>query len=160
MRHIEKLKKIFTCCGKECSADTNGQALDQLVTLAENGELGGGVDVLTVLNNLKVSCVSIPTSTTPQLKRVYAPSDTLFKDCYMVIFAPGHEPIILDNIRYIGGTKQTLVPETSVGSGAYIYQMTYTVNSDASYIDFEITVTTCNASLGNGVAFVCCKKEL
>lgn len=42
MRHIEKLKKIFTCCGKECSADTNGAALDELLTLAENGELGGG----------------------------------------------------------------------------------------------------------------------
>ena len=42
MRHIEKFKKIFACCGKECTADTNGQALDQLVTLAENGELGGG----------------------------------------------------------------------------------------------------------------------
>ena len=40
MRHIEKLKKIFTCCGKECSAETNGAALDELLTLAENGELG------------------------------------------------------------------------------------------------------------------------
>lgn len=42
MRHIEKLKKIFAACGKECSADTNGAALDELLTLAENGELGGG----------------------------------------------------------------------------------------------------------------------
>lgn len=42
MRHIEKFKKIFACCGKECTANTNGQALDQLVTLAENGELGSG----------------------------------------------------------------------------------------------------------------------
>lgn len=46
-RHIEKLKKIFTCCGKTCSADTNGKALDELVTLAENGELGGGSANLT-----------------------------------------------------------------------------------------------------------------
>lgn len=42
MRHIEKLKKIFSCCGKTCVKNTNGEALDELLTLAENGELGGG----------------------------------------------------------------------------------------------------------------------
>lgn len=42
MRHIEKLKKIFSCCGKTCVKNTNGKALDELLTLAENGELGGG----------------------------------------------------------------------------------------------------------------------
>lgn len=50
MRHIEKLKKIFAACDKECSADTNGQALDELVTLAENGELGGNMIVDSVLD--------------------------------------------------------------------------------------------------------------
>lgn len=39
MRHIEKLKKIFSCCGKDCSKNTNGEALNELVTMAENGEL-------------------------------------------------------------------------------------------------------------------------
>lgn len=48
MRHIEKLKKIFTCCGKECDSSTNGEALDHLLELAEAGELGssGGSDNL------------------------------------------------------------------------------------------------------------------
>jgi hypothetical protein len=41
-RNINKLKKIFSCCGKKCSASTNGEALDELVRMAENGELGGG----------------------------------------------------------------------------------------------------------------------
>ena len=42
MRTIEKLKKIFTCCGKQCNADTNGKIIDNLLTVAENGELGSG----------------------------------------------------------------------------------------------------------------------
>lgn len=41
MRHLEKLKKIFTCCGKECNSSTNGEALNHLLELAEAGELGG-----------------------------------------------------------------------------------------------------------------------
>lgn len=49
MRHIEKLKKIFSCCGKTCVKNTNGKALDELLTLAENGELGGGVEAHTKL---------------------------------------------------------------------------------------------------------------
>ena len=42
MRHIEKLKQIFTCCGKSCNSDSNGKAIDNLFTLAKNGELGSG----------------------------------------------------------------------------------------------------------------------
>lgn len=42
MRHIEKLKEIFEACGKECSKNTNGEALNELVTMAKNGELSKG----------------------------------------------------------------------------------------------------------------------
>ena len=41
MRHIEKLKKIISACGKECSKNTNGEALNELLNMAENGEIGG-----------------------------------------------------------------------------------------------------------------------
>lgn len=40
-RNITKLKKIFECCGKNCDSDTNGEALDHLVELVENGEIIG-----------------------------------------------------------------------------------------------------------------------
>lgn len=42
-RNINKLKKIFESCGKNCDSDTNGEALDHLLELAENGELMGTV---------------------------------------------------------------------------------------------------------------------
>lgn len=41
-RNINKLKKIFNCCGKSCVKDTNGEAIDDLLELAENGQLGSG----------------------------------------------------------------------------------------------------------------------
>lgn len=41
-RNLTKLKKIFSCCGKICVKNTNGEALDDLLELAEKGELGGG----------------------------------------------------------------------------------------------------------------------
>lgn len=66
MRHIEKLKKIFTCCGKECSADTNGKALDELLTLAENGELGGGGSDNVLKINLTVGSDYYSTDFAPQ----------------------------------------------------------------------------------------------
>lgn len=38
-RNITKLKKIFECCGRCCNSSTNGEVIDHLLELAENGKL-------------------------------------------------------------------------------------------------------------------------
>lgn len=41
-RNINKLKKIYQSCGINCTKSTNGQIIDDLCALAENGQLGSG----------------------------------------------------------------------------------------------------------------------